>query len=161
MNHHLFIYTIGFLVQMSRGLNPFSSHACSCTPSFLRTLKQVLKSIGSFNVIWLLIIRLAFTWEWISFSNCLGLLLVIGPAISSVFGVEWMLGMSSLLSLCQHRHLCVEPLRHARHPKAGHRALPWYPTSLQSRATTAMTLWQGETLSDWSRAAEAPRGRRS
>jgi hypothetical protein len=75
------------------GQKSSSSHACSCTPSFLRTLKQVLKSI-----IWLLNIRLAFTWEWISFSNCLALLLVIGPAISSVvsFGDQWMLEMSSL-----------------------------------------------------------------
>jgi hypothetical protein len=83
------------------GQKSSSSHACSYTPSFLRTLKQVLKSIASFNVIWLLNIRLAFTEEWISFFNCLALLLVIGPPISSVilFGDEWMLGMSPLQSL--------------------------------------------------------------
>ena len=90
------MHTIGFLVQMSKGLNPSSSHAGSYPPSFLRTLKE-LKSIGSFNINWLLNIRLAFTWEWISFSNCLALLLVIRPLISSgvSFEDEWMLGMSS------------------------------------------------------------------
>jgi hypothetical protein len=94
------MHTIGFLVQMSRGLKPSWSHAGSYTPSFLRTLKQELKSIGSFHIDWLLNIRLAFTWEWISFCNCLALLLVIGPAISSgvSFEDEWMLGMSSLPS---------------------------------------------------------------
>jgi hypothetical protein len=62
------MHTIGFLVQMSIGLNPSSSHAGSYTPSFLRTLEQELKSIG--------------------FSNCLALLLVIGPAISSGVSFE-------------------------------------------------------------------------
>jgi hypothetical protein len=80
----LFMHTIGFLVQTSRDLNPSSSHAGSHTPSFLRTMEQEFKSIGSFNINWLLNIRLVFTWEWISFSNCLALLLVIGPAISSI-----------------------------------------------------------------------------
>ena len=45
----------------------------------------------------MLVHTLHHSWEWISFSNCLALLLVIGPLISSgvSFEDEWMLGMSS------------------------------------------------------------------
>ena len=94
----------GSLVHIFGGQKPSSSHARSCTPSFLRTLKQVLKSIWSSKIIWLFNTRLALTWECISFSSCLAPLLVIGPTISDIVslggGEELMLEVSSLGPQC-------------------------------------------------------------
>jgi hypothetical protein len=51
----------GSLVHIFGGQKPSSSHARSCAPSFLRILKQVLKSIGSSKIIWLFNTRIVFT----------------------------------------------------------------------------------------------------
>jgi hypothetical protein len=84
-------------------------------PSFLRMFKQQLGSIKWSEILSLIRIRLAFTWEWISFSNCLARFHVTGQTIlvASLFLIMLlsMLGMSSSSSTPFLSHAPFIPLR--------------------------------------------------